>query len=172
MEGKTYYQTRSKEVLDSIEPLETFIARLLNFWDAMFKPSDGKQRLHVPNAADNGTASASSSSSSSGSQVPNEVSSSNGHHSSSGSILPSTPKDLTVLIVTHGGPVKVAFSALPNRRSNIVWNEEILKQATATKFAVWNCSVSEITMMKHKSGLRLHGDAGEVPSGWSGVINR
>lgn len=148
MEGQVYYQTRSPEVLASIEPLQVFTDRLLDFWDALFptRPSAG-----------NGSVS--------GQEENGEV------HSSSGTsaqkpLLPSSPRDLTVLVVTHGGPIKVAFSALPQYRKNIVWEKEALKVAKEVKFKVWNCSVSEITMIKARAG------PGQPISGWSGLIHR
>jgi hypothetical protein len=81
-------------------------------------------------------------------------------------LLPSQPKDLTVLVVTHGGPVKVSLTALPKQRRNIVWEEETLKKATELKFKVWNCSLSEIDMIKAKSG------PGQPFNGWVGAITK
>lgn len=153
MEGQVYYQTRSPEVLASIEPLQTFTDRLLDFWDDLF-PQNFKSSSNGSTAkTDEGDGTSSSDSS-----IVNETSPKH--------LLPSSPRDLTILIVTHGGPIKVAFSALPQHRQNILWEKETLQMAKEVKFKVWNCSLSEITMIKTKAG------PGQPISGWSGVIHR
>jgi len=151
MEGKVYYQTRTPEVLASIEPLQVFTDRLLDFWDDLFP-----QNMPSTNGA-------SPVSQGDDERTTLETSAPASQHKP---LLPSSPRDLTILIVTHGGPIKVAFSALPHYRKNILWEKEVLKTAKEVKFKVWNCSLSEITMIKAKAG------PGQPISGWSGVIQR
>lgn len=152
MEGQVYYQARSPEILASIEPLQVFTDRLLSFWDDLFPPSSQSpangSTLRTDDD-DNHT-------------QPNTCA----QEGSSRPLLPTSPRDLTILVVTHGGPVKVAFSALPQHRKNILWERETLRMAKEVKFKVWNCSFSEITMIKTKAG------PGQPISGWSGVIHR
>lgn len=153
MEGQLYhaYEARTPKVLASIEPLQTFTDRLLDFWDDLFPRSSHHTNGFTSAAGANGDPTLSDNAASDSSHKP---------------LLPSSPPNLTVLIVTHGGPVKVALSALPQYRKNILWEKETLKMAKEVKFKVWNCSLSEITMIKTKAG------PGQPISGWSGVINR
>lgn len=155
MEGQDYYQPRTPEVLASMETLQDFTDRLLHFWDDLFP-----QHSHSTSngSKDNKTHETDSTSSSSESSVNGE--------SSQKPLLPSSPRDLTILVVTHGGPIKVAFSALPQYRKNVLWEKETLKMAKEVRFKVWNCSLSEITMIKSKAG------PGQPISGWSAVIHR
>ena len=167
MEGQTYYCNRTPEVMASIEPLEVFTNRLLHFWDELFPPTS---------AYTNGS-SASSHENHHNNQYPNQYHSqaqeqaqypASSTSSAHPLLLPSQPKDLTILIVTHGGPIKVAFSALPNQRKHIVWERDTLHKAKEVKFKVWNCSISEIVMTKVKADL----SAGQPLSGWIGMINK
>jgi broad specificity phosphatase PhoE len=51
------------------------------------------------------------------------------------SALPDTGKDLTVLIVSHGGPIKVLLPALWQKR-NAVWTPEAEAAGTKQKYKV------------------------------------
>lgn len=75
--------------------METFLGRLLAFFDALFPPRD----------------------------------------SAEASILPDTGKDLTVLVVSHGGPIKVLLPALWKQR-NVVWTSEAESAGQKQKYKV------------------------------------
>lgn len=152
MEGELYYAKRTPEVLASIEQLDVFTKRLLDFWDDLFPPST--PYTNGSSSTETTTDDAEVSNSSPSSSTPKRR------------LLPAEPKDLTILIVTHGGPIKVAFTALPGERKHIVWDKDTLKQAKEVKMKVWNCSLSEITMTKARAG------AGQPLSGWVGVIHK
>lgn len=127
LEGTTYYAPRSKEAEASVELWDTFLGRLLHFWDDLFPPASLNVRK---------------------------------------SILPlETKKALTVLVVSHGGPIKVLVPSLAKERS-VVWSPEALKQAQTVKCKVHNCSVTEVTMSQTAIA------DGKYPASWSGVINR
>lgn len=81
--------------------------------------------------------------------------------------FPLPPQDLTVLVTSHGGPIKVLVPALAKERG-IRWSPEALRAAQSIKYKVWNCSISEVVCtLEQPPSSQPH----SVPL-WRGEIKR
>ena len=137
LEGTVYYKPHPPEVMETIEPLETFTKRLLDFFDAMF-PLDPKGK------------------------------------SAATSIIPEleTKRNITVLVVSHGGPIKVILPTLWKRR-NVIWDPSAEERGRQLKYRVWNCSISELVMKPcHPDDGQASSQKTAPRSGWTGVVTR
>lgn len=100
LEGTIYYKPHPPEAMKTIEPMQTFLGRLLDFFDSLFPPKGSGKT----------------------------------------SILPESDQEqFTVLIVSHGGPIKVLLPSLWKQR-NVVWTPEADSAGQAQKFKVGHTS--------------------------------
>lgn len=136
LEGTIYYKPQPPEVMETIEPLDTFTNRLLDFFDAMFP------------LASKGKAAATS-------------------------IIPNLgERDITVLVVSHGGPIKVLLPTLWKRR-NVIWDPAAEERGRQLKYRVWNCSISELIMRAWSPDeAQACQPNSPLRSGWAGVVTR
>ena len=78
------------------------------------------------------------------------------------SILPDNGKDLNILVVSHGGPIKVIMPAIVKERG-VTWSNGAEVRATELGHKVWNCSISEVIMNKQSEQNGLD---------WTGIITK
>ena len=81
----------------------------------------------------------------------------NGHKS----VLPDNGEDMTILVVSHGGPIKLLMPALVKER-NVQWSREAQDRADAMDHKVWNCSITEVVMQQ----------SAKPNAPWTGLITK